>query len=29
MKILDGRDDRQRSQLIAERLSHWKGINGG
>jgi len=26
LKILDGRDDGQRSRLIAERLSHWKGL---
>jgi hypothetical protein len=26
MKILDGRDDRQRAELIAERLRHWKSI---
>jgi hypothetical protein len=26
MSILDGRDDRQRAKLIAERLKHWKGI---
>jgi len=26
MAILDGRDDRQRSDLIAERLRHWQGI---
>jgi hypothetical protein len=26
LNILDGRDDRQRSELIAERLSHWQGI---
>jgi hypothetical protein len=26
MRILDGPDDRRRSQLIAERLSHWQGI---
>jgi hypothetical protein len=24
MSILDGRDDRQRAELIAERLTHWK-----
>jgi len=24
--ILDGRDDRQRAELIAERLTHWKSI---
>jgi len=24
--ILDGRDDRQRVELIAERLIHWKSI---
>ena len=26
MSILDGRDDRQRSELIAERLKNWKSI---
>jgi hypothetical protein len=26
MSILDGRDDRQRVELIAERLRHWKSI---
>jgi hypothetical protein len=26
MTILDGRDDRRRAQLIAERLRHWKAI---
>jgi hypothetical protein len=26
LRILDGRDDRQRAALIAERLSHWKSI---
>jgi hypothetical protein len=26
MNILDGRDDRQRAELIAERLKHWKAI---
>ena len=26
MRVLDGRDDRQRSDLIAERLRHWQGI---
>jgi hypothetical protein len=26
MNILDGRDDRQRAELIAERLRHWKSI---
>jgi hypothetical protein len=26
MSILDGRDDRQRAELIAERLRHWKSI---
>jgi hypothetical protein len=24
--ILDGRDDRRRAELIAERLRHWKSI---
>jgi len=27
--ILDGRDDRQRVELIAERLRHWKAIKSG
>lgn len=26
LRILDGRDDRQRAELIAERLRHWKSI---
>ena len=26
MNIMDGRDDRQRVELIAERLRHWKSI---
>jgi hypothetical protein len=26
MNVLDGRDDRQRAELIAERLRHWKSI---
>jgi hypothetical protein len=26
MNILDGRDDRQRVELIAERLRNWKSI---
>jgi hypothetical protein len=26
MSILDGRDDRKRGELIAERMSHWKSI---
>jgi hypothetical protein len=26
MNILDGRDDRKRAELIAERLTHWKSI---
>jgi len=26
MSILDGRDDRHRAELIAERLRHWKSI---
>ena len=26
LSILDGRDDRQRAELIAERLRHWKSI---
>ena len=29
MSILDGRDDRQRAELIAERLRHWKSIASG
>jgi hypothetical protein len=29
MTILDGNDDRRRSELIAERLSHWRGIRSG
>src|SRR4051812_48436397 len=29
MSILDGRDDRQRVELIAERLGHWKSIKSG
>jgi len=29
MGILDGRDDRQRVELIAERLGHWKSIKSG
>ena len=29
LRVLDGRDDRQRSELIAERLSHWQGIRSG
>src|SRR5947199_3518948 len=29
MSILDGRDDRQRAELIAERLKHWKSITNG
>ena len=28
MSILDGRDDRQRAELISERLMHWKSITG-
>ena len=28
MSILDGGDDRQRAELIAERLKHWKSIAG-
>jgi hypothetical protein len=24
MSVLDGRDDRQRAELIAERLTQWK-----
>ena len=27
LRILDGRDDRQRAELIAERLRHWKSIS--
>jgi hypothetical protein len=26
MSILDGRDDRRRAELIAERLRNWKSI---
>ncbi|MCM3902851.1 MAG: hypothetical protein ND866_14190 [Pyrinomonadaceae bacterium] len=26
MSIMDGRDDRKRAELIAERLTHWKSI---
>jgi phage replication-related protein YjqB (UPF0714/DUF867 family) len=26
MSILDGGGDRQRAELIAERLTHWKSI---
>jgi hypothetical protein len=26
MAILDGRDDRKRVELIAERVAHWKAI---
>jgi hypothetical protein len=26
LSILDGRDDRQRAELIAERLRHWESI---
>jgi hypothetical protein len=26
MRILDGRDDQQRAELIAERLKHWKSL---
>jgi len=26
LKILDGRDNRQRVKLIADRLKHWKGL---
>ena len=29
MSILDGRDERQRAKLIAERLRHWKSITNG
>ncbi len=29
MKVLDGRDDRQRAELIAEQLGRWKGIRSG
>ena len=28
LSILDGRDDRKRAELIAERLGHWKSIKG-
>jgi len=26
MSVLDGRDDRKRAELIAERLTHWKSV---
>jgi hypothetical protein len=26
LSILDGRDDRKRAELIAERLTHWKSM---
>ena len=26
LSILDGRDERQRAELIADRLRHWKSI---
>jgi hypothetical protein len=29
MSVLDGRDERQRVKLIAERLRHWKSITNG
>ena len=29
MRVLDGPDDRRRSDLIAERLRHWQGIRSG
>jgi hypothetical protein len=29
LTILDGRDDRRRAELIAERLRHWKSITSG
>jgi hypothetical protein len=28
LRVMDGRDDRQRSDLIAARLDHWRGIMG-
>ena len=28
MTILDGRDDKPRVKLIADRLKHWKSIRG-
>jgi predicted nucleotide-binding protein with TIR-like domain len=28
MSILDGRDDKRRAELIAERLAHWKSMKG-
>ena len=28
LRVLDGRDDRQRSSLIAERVKEWQGIKG-
>jgi hypothetical protein len=29
LNIMDGRDDRQRAELIAERLKDWKSITNG
>jgi hypothetical protein len=29
LSILDGRDDRKRAELIAERLNHWKSMKNG
>jgi hypothetical protein len=29
MSILDGRDNRKRAELIAERLNHWVSIKSG
>jgi hypothetical protein len=29
LSILDGRDDRKRAELIAERLGHWKSLKNG
>jgi hypothetical protein len=29
LSILDGRDNRRRAELIAERLSEWKATTGG
>jgi hypothetical protein len=28
LDVLDGEDDRRRAELIAERLTHWKGLKG-
>jgi hypothetical protein len=29
LSILDGRDDRKRAELIAERLKNWKSMSNG